>query len=301
MATLQEVFNHARTLLNNGHEDEAMTLFDEIVRRYPEWGAGWFYKAYCRHNSDPVAAAEYYTKAVLYDKDCAHHVSVNLHKVLTQNDSNTEVENAILQACKTVLSTHPDLWEIRYVEAIIISNSGDYLVGLSEFYKAINNPDSPLSADEDSFKDYGLDFDMKTCQAQVRLKTLETTVNKHFVPADGHLFEYCYLLPVNPFFPYQKYYFDFGQYMGFSITEVAASNPHYIDWCIQNVPSFCVNEAVCYDIMKKGFGTHETLMLNTAKLQYLHQIHPIIGFINQSDYPDIDLSDPNNLIDLLNR
>ena len=53
--------------------------------------------------------------------------------------------------------------------------------------------------------------------------------------------------------------------------------------------------------MNKGFGNQDTLMLNTAKLQYLHKIHPIIGTINQSDYPDIDLSDTDNLLDLLNR
>lgn len=301
MATLQDVLNHANYLLNNGQADEAMSIYDEIVRRYPQLGVGWFYKAYCRQNSDPIAAVGFYANAVIYDKNCAHHVANNLHVLLRQNDSDPEVDNAILDCCKRILSTHPDLWEIRYEAACIIGNLGNHLEALSEFYRVINDPNSHLTTDIEAFCDeYGLDTDIKNTQAYVRYETLVASTNIE-VPLAGQMFEYCYYLPVETFYPYQKYYFDFGQYIGFSITEVVQSNPHYIDWCIHNVPSFCVNEVVCHDIMSKGFGNQETLMLNTAKLQYLHKMHPIIGIINQSDYPDIDLSDTDNLNNLLNR
>lgn len=299
MATLGQVLQQANHLLNNGHEDEAMRIYDNIVQQYPQLGVGWFYKAYCRQNSNPAVAAEYYAKAVIYDKNCAHHVSNNLHFIYNHNTPSEAVVRAILDACNTILKAFSELWEIRYLVAVIKGNSGDYLNSLSEYYIVINDPASSFSTDKDAFLEFGLDSDLQTCHAYMRSRTLSLPSDKDYV-FEGPMFEYCYNLPIEPFFPFQKYVFDFGKYMGYTVTEVVMSNPHYIDWCIHNVPSFCVNEVVCYDIIQKGYGNNDTIMTNNAKLKYINKINPLFHFIDQSDYPDIDLTDINNITDLLN-
>ena len=91
-----------------------------------------------------------------------------------------------------------------------------------------------------------------------------------------------------------KYYgwaseFEFGQYDGFSIGEVAASDPDYINWCIVNLDHFYLSSR--YELKNFPFSNEAKTILATKAKLYEKQIADEHNLTCRDGYVEHDLDD----------
>ena len=269
-AILEKANNHR----NNGQNELAAPLYEQLLKLEPNNDEFLFYKALNISKYNPLEAIDLYERIL----EINPKGTAILENVLIIAKENNLYKRAISVFDK-VLKQDPDNLELIYLRATLIADSGEYLRALIDFYSVLDN--STLKKDEKLFEEHNISKGIKICKIHLSFITQDRKISfpipNENVIRKTKIKEYEYFLPLKN--KNSKFFFiDFGKHMGLSIQEVLQKYPDYLIWCIVNLNNFCVSEEIIEMLRLKGLNIRQAENINLFKLQISREEIPSIEF-----------------------